>query len=108
MNPFKLSLPTDIPWRRIAVSADMLDPLLGDQSRPPSFRSSLAVFRYDPAEEYQPHADLTISYLKVVATLGPYSPLMFDKPAIGLDKPAIGLDKPAIGLDNPARGAGRR
>jgi hypothetical protein len=81
VNNFKLSLPTDIPWRRIAVSGDMLDPILCDQDRPPSFRSSLAAFRFDPAEEYQPLEDITISYVKVVATLGPYAP------EIPLDEP---------------------
>jgi hypothetical protein len=74
MNSFKLSLPTDIPWKRICVSADMLDPIPCDAARPDKWRSSLAVFRYDPPDEYQSLADSSISYLKVVATVVPYAP----------------------------------
>lgn len=52
----------------------MLDPAACDEVRPPRWRSSLAVFRYDPAEEYQPYEDDVVSYLKVTCTLTPYQP----------------------------------
>jgi hypothetical protein len=69
---FKLSLPTDVPWRRICVSDDMMDPISCDDDRPPRWHSSLAAFRYDPADEYQPYEDKVISYVKVVVTIAPY------------------------------------
>src|SRR6266511_212118 len=71
---FRLSLPTDIPWRRICVSRDMVDPLSCDDERPPRFSSSLAAFRYEPAEEYQPYEEEVVTYVKVVATIAPFSP----------------------------------
>jgi hypothetical protein len=51
MTNFKPSLPTDIPWRRIAVSHDMMEPGLCGDERPPRFRSSLAVFGYVRCDE---------------------------------------------------------
>lgn len=71
-NP--LDIPTDIPWRRICVSEDMLDPVPCGNEYPPRWRSSLAVFRYDPTDEYQPFDDHIISYIKVVATIAPFAP----------------------------------
>ena len=71
---FKLSLPTDIPWRRICVSEDMLDPIGCDDDRPPRWRSSMAVYRFDPLEEYQPYDNEVISYIKVVVSITPWQP----------------------------------
>jgi len=71
-NP--LDIPTDIPWRRICVSDDMLDPIPCDSEYPPRWRSSLAVFRYDPADEYQPFDDYIVSYIKVVSSVVPFAP----------------------------------
>jgi len=71
-NP--LGIPSDIPWRRICVSEDMLDPVPCDNEYPPRWRSSLAVFRYDPADEFQPFEDHVVSYIKVVASIAPYAP----------------------------------
>ena len=72
MGTFKLSLPTDIPWRRVCVSRDMLDPVACDDYRPPRWHSSIAAFRYDPIEEYQPFDDQLISYLKIIVTVAPF------------------------------------
>ena len=35
MSNFKLNLPTDIPWERICVTRDMLDPVACDDNLPP-------------------------------------------------------------------------
>jgi hypothetical protein len=72
MSAFKLSLPTDIPWRRVCVSEDMIDPVACDNERPARWHSSLAAFRYDPAEEYQPYPTEVVSYIKLVATIAPF------------------------------------
>lgn len=74
MSEFRLGLPTDIPWKRVCVSSDMLDPIPCDSERPDRWKSSLAIFRYDPAEDYQPYDDRLVSYLKVVVTVAPYAP----------------------------------
>jgi hypothetical protein len=71
MTEFKLSLPTDIPWRRICVSSKMLDPVSCDDERPKRWQPSLAAFRYDPADDYQPYDNAVVSYIKVTATLTP-------------------------------------
>ena len=80
MSTFNLGLPTDIQWKRMCVSENMIDPVPCDANRPPLWRPSLALFRYDPADEYQPWSDpdsylkdFAISYFKVVATLAPYN-----------------------------------
>jgi hypothetical protein len=71
-STFALNIPTDIPWRRICVTKEMLDVLPCYAARPPRWQQSIAVFRYDPADDYQPFKDLTVSYLKVVVTIAPF------------------------------------
>jgi hypothetical protein len=69
-----LSLPLDIPWKRLCISEDMLDPSVCDRVFPHRWRSSVAVFSYEPAEEHQTYAGQTISYLKVVCTITGFQP----------------------------------
>jgi hypothetical protein len=69
-----LAVPTDIPWRRICVTGDMLDPEPCDLIVPPRWRSSIAVFRHDPPDEFQPLPHSRVSYLKVCVTLAPFAP----------------------------------
>jgi hypothetical protein len=71
---FNLNLPTDIPWERICVTEDMLDPSACGKELPPKWHSSVAVFKYVPEDDYQQHPDYTISYLKVAATVTGYQP----------------------------------
>jgi hypothetical protein len=71
---FALSVPTDIPWRRVCASGDMHDADPCDLTVPPRWRSSIALFRYDPADSFQPYSDLHISYLKLTVTLTPFAP----------------------------------
>jgi hypothetical protein len=52
----------------------MLDPIPCDQERPPKWSSSIAAYRYDPIDEYQPLEDCLVSYLKLVVTIVPYAP----------------------------------
>ena len=68
-----LNLPLDILWKRICVSEDAITrSVIGDT--PPRWRSSLAVLEYQPAEEFQTYEGMTVSYLKVVATLTRFQP----------------------------------
>ena len=58
---FALNIPTDIPWKRICVSEDMLDADGCDKNVLPRWKTSAAIYRYDPEDEYQPYKDLRIS-----------------------------------------------
>lgn len=72
MSNFKLNIPTDIPWKRKCVSQDMMDRTLCDGKSPLRWRSSIAVFEYEPDEEFQNYDGITISYLKVACTITGY------------------------------------
>jgi hypothetical protein len=75
MSNFKLNLPTDIPWERICVTEDMIDTVVCDERLPAKWQTSMAVFKYVPAEEYQSYPTYNITYLKVTATITGYQPL---------------------------------
>lgn len=63
------SLPIDIPWRRIAFSSDMIDRVACDRSLPPRWRSSVAVFAYEPPADQQRTDGMLVSYLKVSCSI---------------------------------------
>ncbi len=69
-----LQLPVDIPWKRQCVSEDMIDTQVCDRKFPFRWRSSLAVFSYEPPEDTQTYEGMTVSYLKVVCTVTGYQP----------------------------------
>jgi hypothetical protein len=69
-----LSLPSEVPWERICVSEDMMDPSACDSDRPAKWQSSLAVFKYVPEEDYQTYPGRKITYLKVSCTIAGYQP----------------------------------
>ena len=69
-----LSLPVDIPWRRLAISRDMYAASISD-TLPLKWRSSLAVFYYVPEADQEPvNPDELTTFLKVVATVTGYQP----------------------------------
>ncbi|HEX8593853.1 MAG TPA: hypothetical protein VF682_11285 [Pseudomonas sp.] len=72
MSNFKLNLPTDIPWVRRCVSNDMIDRNLCDRTSPLRWRSSIAIFEYEPDEENQTYQGMTITYLKVSCSITGY------------------------------------
>jgi hypothetical protein len=72
-----ISLPVDVPWTLLATSKDMLASH-ANQFPYAMWRSSLAVFKYDPdpadlpdAQEYQ---NRRLTFLKVVASITSYTP----------------------------------
>ncbi|MBP6238446.1 MAG: hypothetical protein KA536_20005 [Saprospiraceae bacterium] len=75
MSNFKLNLPTDIPWERICVTEDMIDPIVCDERLPAKWQTSMAVFKYKPEAEYQMYPMYDLTYLKVTATITGYQPL---------------------------------
>lgn len=68
------SLPIDIPWQRIAFSNDMMDKVACDRELPLRWRSSVAVFSYEPPEDQQQIDGFTVSYLKVTCSITGYQP----------------------------------
>jgi hypothetical protein len=68
------SVPIDIPWRRIAFSEDMMDKVACDRELPLRWRSSVAIFEYEPPEDQQKMDGFIVSYLKVACTITGYQP----------------------------------
>ncbi|MGC4044769.1 MAG: PASTA domain-containing protein [Armatimonas sp.] len=66
------SLPIDIPWRRIAFSQDMMDKVACDRELPLRWRSSVAIFDYEPPADQQRIENFTVSYLKVSCSITGY------------------------------------
>ncbi len=61
-----MSLPVDIPWKRLAASYDMMDTSYGARKFPPKWRSSVSVFYHEPTDLPDTYSDRIITYLKVV------------------------------------------
>lgn len=72
MSIATFSLPIDIPWKRIAFSLDMMDPQACDRELPLRWRSSVAVFEYEPPADQQRTDGFITSYLKVSCTITGY------------------------------------
>lgn len=70
----EMSLPIDIPWKRIGASHDMIAQNFGYLDFPEKWRSSMALFYHepDPADLPPEYCNRRITYLKVVATLTSY------------------------------------
>jgi hypothetical protein len=75
LSAFKLSLPTDIPWQKVCVTQDMMDPVVCDPATAPKWQSSIAVFKFVPPDEYQLFPDVHVTYLKVTVTITGYQPM---------------------------------
>ncbi len=86
MSNFRLDLPTDIPWKLVNCSEDMMDKTFCDKKMPPPFRSSIALYTYDPKpedipEEYS-NCKKQITYLKVSCSITGYQPTENEKQQI--------------------------
>jgi hypothetical protein len=94
MSIDSLSLPVDIPWSRLCVSEDMLDLQVGNRASPQRWRSSIAIFSYEPPASDQIDPDTVTSYLKISCTITGFQ---FDPHELGetffKDRPfSTGLD----------------
>jgi hypothetical protein len=69
-----LQLPVDIPWIRLCLSEDMLDPRVCDRIFPFKWRSSVVVFSYEPPSDSQAYKGMIVSYLKVVCSITGFQP----------------------------------
>ena len=68
MTYSNMSLPIDIPWKRMGVSEDMIDLKVGDLNFPKKWRSSLALFYHEPEQDSlsPDYCNRKITYLKIV------------------------------------------
>lgn len=78
-----LAFPADIQWRRLCVSSDMLVRDVCESEFPPRWRSSIAVFIYEPPEDQQTYPDHVVSYLKVSSSITGIQP----GAEVGMDRP---------------------
>jgi hypothetical protein len=70
-----LNLPVDIPWDRVCVTEDMIDPGKGQPSQTPAlWQSSMALYRYVPPEEYQLYPGRRLLYYKLAVSISNYQP----------------------------------
>jgi hypothetical protein len=68
----ELSLPVDIPWKRMGVSKDMIDETRDDLEFPDKWRSSIAVFYHEATDLPPDYCGRKVTYLKVVCTVASY------------------------------------
>jgi hypothetical protein len=69
-----LDLPIDIPWERLCVTRDMLDPATTAAAMPPLWQTSIAIYRYVPPDESQVYPNRRLVYYKVTCTITNYQP----------------------------------
>ena len=81
-----LSLPVDIPWKRLCASTDMMDKVVCDRKFPYRWRSSIATFYYEPPADQQTVTDMIVAYLKVSCSITGYQS---DHKEIGVDKRSL-------------------
>lgn len=80
-----MSLPTDVPWKLIAASPDMMDVTFCDKEFPPAWHSSLAIYAYEPDAGDLPtqYCDQIITYLKITCSITGYQPSQEEVGEIG-------------------------
>lgn len=76
MTVNSLRLPLEIPWKLIGASADMMDTRFCNKQYPYRWRSSLAMYLYEPPPEEQDErlCGQRIAFVKVAATVAGYQP----------------------------------
>jgi hypothetical protein len=67
-----LSLPVDVPWKRVAISQDMYATSI-DADLPEKWRSSLAVYFYEPEPDPTDLSGEVTTFLKLVTSITGYN-----------------------------------
>lgn len=88
MSCLGFDLPVDISWKRICVSEDMIDRFGCDHRFPSKWKTSTAIFHYQPPEEYQTDENQIISYIKVTCSLTGFQP---EGEEVGINSPWFGM-----------------
>ncbi len=94
MTTQALTLPVDIPWRRLAYAADMIDTNFGDIALPPKWRSSLAVYYYVVEQEQtaESYPEGRIVYLRLTCSITGWNPSEELQAAVSLEEVGDNLD----------------
>jgi hypothetical protein len=74
MSSFRLAFPTDIPWRRRCATREMIDTVPCGEPTPPRWRPSLAIYDYQPPDDFQELPGHVVSFVKVTTTLTGWAP----------------------------------
>lgn len=74
MTHSTLSLPVDIPWKRMGVTESMIDTDVGELRFPRPWRSSVAVFYHEPTDLPPEYVNRRVIYLKIACTITNYAP----------------------------------
>ncbi len=69
MSSGSLSLPVDIPWKRMGFTTSMMDRNVGELQFPAPWRSSIAIYSHDPEDLPPEYANRRVTYFKVVCTI---------------------------------------
>jgi len=81
-----LNLPIDIPWKLVNSSEDMMDKTFCDKSVPTPFRSSIALYCYNPSESEIPteftSCGQNLTFLKVSCSITGYQPTTKERQGI--------------------------
>lgn len=93
MTTTALSIPIDIPWRRLAFSADMIDRRIDTMYVPPRWRPSMTVYHHvvPEAQTAATYPDARVIYLKLSASMTGWSPADYLDDAVKLEE-ARGID----------------
>lgn len=84
MSNFRLNLPVDVPWTLIDASQDMMDITFCNKKYPSPFKSSMAIFAYEPKSEELPEefCGRKICFLKISCSITGYQPAEDEKAGI--------------------------
>ena len=84
VSNFRLNLPVDVPWKFIDSSPDMMDATFCNNKSPSPFKSSLAIYAYEPSADELPDelCGDRITYLKVSCTITGFQPSQDEKEQI--------------------------
>jgi hypothetical protein len=89
-------IPVDVPWSFVAASPDMMDVGFNDGGFPPPWRSSLAIYAYEPPAQELPQqlCNQKITYLKVTCSITGYQPTASEIQALAALTPPPGTVPP--------------
>ncbi len=78
----EIGYPTEVPWKHLSTSSDMMDTDFSDRSFPLKWKSSMAFFYYEPDLDPTVLAGRKIVYLKAVCSITGYQ---VDDNELGVD-----------------------